>query len=69
MTLNMNWQQVPEILRDHYKEYYGVLVLPAHKKIREALVLLKRETAITKTIATSLKDASTTLVELNHNNY
>ena len=64
VTLNMNWQQVPEILRDHYKEYYGVLVLPTHKKIREALVLLKHETAITKTIVTSLKDASTTLVEL-----
>ncbi len=65
VTLNMNWQQVPEILRDHYKEYYGVLVLPAQKKIRAAIVLLKHETAITETIATSLKDAATTLVELN----
>ena len=65
VTLNMNWQQVPEILRDHYKDYYGVLVLPAHKKIREAVVLLKHKTKITKSIATSLKDAATALVELN----
>lgn len=64
VTLNMGWQQLPETLENHYKEYYGVLVLPAQKKIREVVALLQNETAVTKKITTSLKDAATTLVEL-----